>query len=232
MNRFLTIALSFLMSSVLLAGEEETRLLSDFSSVTVKGRFQVSLIESDQNSVKITPIAEGVNTADIITKNTNGKLEIYSKKKSFKDKDFHITLYYKAGSVKSFNVKNEAELFTEPGVVFSGDVIDLSCNFGGKIYLDVDTKKISIVIKQGGSIKVKGKAVELVVTIATGGRISGSELKCEKADVKITMGGDVILNISEYLNVKITSGGNVKYRGTPDKVDQKITMGGTLKKIK
>jgi hypothetical protein len=212
------------------AQEEELRSPGEFDKLLVKGIFQVTIIKSDKNSVKITPLTDYALSSDISTIVKAGRLEIWTKKKSFKDKDFHITVYYK--DLTSIHVKNDAEVLTEPNVVLKGDSISLYCSIGGKIKVQVEVKKLIANIKQGGSILLKGSAPELDASIFTGGRISASQLKTDNVASLIKMGGEMIVKPVKYLNAKVVSGGTIKYQGIPGKIDEEIKIGGTIKKIK
>lgn len=215
---------------MIFGAEEVIREFDEVNSLHVKGRFQVSLIKSDKNSVKITPLSETADPELIQTEMEGDQLMISISKKSFVDKDYHITVYYK--EIHQIQVQNEAEVLTEPENIMKLDSIELTCTLGGKIHVQLEVKKVNITIKQGGSIKLKGTADGFDGSIFTGGRISGSEFIVKEATILIKMGGEINIHPLDYLNVKIFSGGTVRYKGDPKKVDQDIKVSGTVSKIK
>lgn len=228
--RILTITLALLLQFVLFAEDGETRKVGNFSKIVAKSKFEVTLIQSEETKVVIHKLEESVDASLLITEVNNGTLEIYIKKKNFKDKAFHVTVYYK--SLDEIEVRNDAAVITEPNQVIESDSISLVCKVGGKIKVAVKTPKLSAMIKSGGSILVQGEATNFHPNIQTGGRISSSKLKVENAWAEIKMGGEMIVRPKKLLDAKISMGGTIKYQGDPEVINQEIKAGGTVKKIK
>lgn len=227
--KLLAILLSFSVTIQLFA-KDETRNVGDFDQLLRKSKFQVSLIQGDENKVVIDILEEGEEIHNLITEVKKGVLEIYTKKKDFKDKNFHVTVYYK--DLKEIHVKNDGEVFTEPNVFLKADSISLRCSIGGKIKVGINAKSLSTTIKQGGSILIEGSSDKLYATILTGGRLSASKLKNKSTWAEVKMGGTMILKPQDYLDAKVSAGGTIKYQGEPKKIDEKVSLGGEIKKIR
>lgn len=224
------VLLTTLIISLSVFAKDVERKVDNFSKLFVKSKFQVSIIKADENKVVINTLSEEADPEILITEVKNNILEIYTKKKNFKDKEFHVTVYYK--NIAEIRVKNDAEVFTEPNVTVKGDSISLFCQVGGKIKVGVEADKLSATIKQGGSILLHGKADTFYPKIFTGGRISSSKLVNETCHAQVKVGGEMIVRPKKYLNAIVSTGGTIKYQGNPEKIDEKITLGGTIKKIK
>ena len=188
------------------------------------------MVKADEPKVVIDLLSEEADPSVLITEVKNGILTIYTKKKNFKDKDYHVTVYY--NEIKQIHVKNDAEVITEPNNTIKADSIALYCQIGGKIKIGVQADKMSATIKQGGSILVQGSAKLFYPKIFTGGRISSSKLKNETCFAEVKIGGEMIVRPTKYLNAKVSTGGTIKYQGKPEKIDEKISLGGTIKSIK
>ncbi|MCB0478947.1 MAG: DUF2807 domain-containing protein [Crocinitomicaceae bacterium] len=213
-----------------LNANENVRQVGDFDELLLKSKFQVSLKQGTENKVVINVLEEGEDVENLITEVNKGVLEIYTKKKDFKDKNFHVTVYFK--DLKSIHVKNDGEVFTEPDVVIKEDSISLNCSIGGKIKVSVEATSLSATIKQGGSIMLQGSAKRFHSSVFTNGNLSASKLVNDEAWAEVKMGGTIILKPKEYLNAKVSMGGNIKYQGEPKKIDQEVKVGGEIKKIK
>lgn len=226
--KLLTMLLIFSVSFQVFA-ENKTRKLGEFDQLLLKSKFQVSLKQGDENKVEIEVLEEGEDLENLITEVKKGVLEIYTKNKDFKDKNFHVTVYYK--NLKEITVKNDGEIFTEPNVILKSDKIALKCSIGGKIKVGVETKELHATIQQGGSILLHGKADEFHAEVFTGGNLSASKLENLKTWAAVKLGGTIIVRPKEYLNGK-ASGGTIKYQGTPKTIEKKESLGGEIKKIK
>ncbi|MEZ4936411.1 MAG: head GIN domain-containing protein [Crocinitomicaceae bacterium] len=222
--------LSMLLTNLIIFASQTERQVGEFNELLLKSKFQVSLKQGTEFKVVIEVLEEGEDVENLITEVKKGVLEIYTKKKDFKDKNFHVTVYFK--DLTSIHVKNDGEVFTEPNVVIKQDSIALNCSIGGKIKVGVEANSLSATIKQGGSIMLHGKASKFYASVFTNGNLSASKLENEQAWAEVKMGGTIILKPKEYLNAFVSMGGNIKYQGEPKKVDQEVKVGGEIKKIK
>ena len=203
--------------------QDRTQNLGDFDELKIFNGLSVEIERSDTSKVDIS----GEKTDDVVVKNVNGKLKLSLK----------FPEQFNADKVKIKVFYNQDILIldaNEGSAIFSDETIDqvnltIKTQEGAYIHVPVDVKYLTIKAVTGGSIKVRGTAVNQEVEVTTGGVYEAFDLATEYADVTAASGGSAEVNTSKLLDAKVRFGGNVNYKGNPEKVNSKKVFGGTVK---
>lgn len=188
--------------------ETETREISSFTKVSVKGSTDVHITHSDNFNVKVKGYHNIIPY--LRTYVENGTLEI----KFESDKAIH---------------KNNAEVYISmpvlEGLKTSGSGnIDVKGNFENVEHFDAS-------ISGSSNISIeKALAENLKLSISGSGDFKSFGLEAEEADVNLSGSGRAELTVHERLNVKISGSGDVYYKGEPGDVQVKISGSGKLRK--
>ena len=183
----------------------------------------VEIERSDNSKVDIS----GEKTDDVVIKNVNGKLKFSLKfPEQFNADKVKIKIFY-----------NQEILIldaNEGSAIFSDEIIEqvnltIKTQEGAYIHVPVDVKYLTIKAVTGASIKVRGTATNQDVEVTTGGVYEAFDLINEYADVTAASGGNAEVNVSNLLDAKVRFGGNVYYKGNPEKVNSKKVFGGKIK---
>lgn len=101
----------------------------------------------------------------------------------------------------------------------------------GKIALQLNGEKVKAKIKSSGKTRLHGEAKKLTATAKSNGFFDGQYLVAEKAIVKASSGGVILVNSTKNLTAETTSGGRVEYSGNPSNLKKnKSLSGGKIKK--
>ena len=76
-----------------------------------------------------------------------------------------------------------------------------------------------------------GKADIQEIEVMAAGKFKGENLIGNNVDVSISAGGKANVFAKKYVNAKVNAGGNIYIYGNPEKIDEKTTFGGKIKKI-
>lgn len=98
-----------------------------------------------------------------------------------------------------------------------------------KAHLDVENLYASVVT--GGNLMVIGKATKQDIDVKAAGDFKGENLIGSDVGVSISGGGTASVYSKAYVNAKVRAGGTIYVYGNPEKIDEKTTFGGTIKKI-
>ena len=98
-----------------------------------------------------------------------------------------------------------------------------------KAHLDVENLYASVVT--GGNLMVIGKATKQDIDVKAAGDFKGENLIGSEVEVSISGGGTASVFSKAYVNAKVRAGGTIYVYGNPEKIDEKTTFGGTIKKI-
>ena len=100
-----------------------------------------------------------------------------------------------------------------------------SCSINSNIVCD----SFSAGISGSGDIKLTGRANNLDVTISGSGNFDGNEFQTNNAAVNVSGSGYIQLWVMEYLRVRMSGSGGVRYRGDPQ-IDFRTSGSGRLEK--
>jgi len=222
MNR-IKLAILFLGFTAFSFAQDRTENLGDFNELKVFNGLTVDIIKSDQAKIEIT----GEKTGDVNVKNVNGKLKLSLKfPENFNPDKVRITIFY--------NLDLTILDVNEGSAIFSNETIDqvsltVKAQEGAYIHVPIDVKYLTVKAVSGGSIKLKGNAVNQEVFVSTGGVYDAYELITEYADVTAASGANIEVNVSNLLDASVRFGGTILYKGNPEKVNAKKVMGGKIK---
>ena len=212
---FLTTTLSF--------AQERTINLGDFNILKVFSGVTLELIRSDEQKIVII----GEKKENLTVKNTNGKLKVYLRfPEIYDDEKVIIKLYHKE-DVDILDANEGASIFSDQ--TFNQSSVTLRSQEGAYIHLILDSKYITVKAVSGANIRLRGKVVNQEVEVTSGGVYEGYELDSDSAEVVSASGARAEINTSTLLDARVRFGGNIYYKGNPEKVTTKKLMGGNIK---
>lgn len=213
-----------LIGFMCISQEKLEKEVGEFTTLKVYDLINVKMIKADKNKVEI----KGEDTEDVEFVNRNGVLKIrMSPEKYFDGTDTYITLYYTTIDVID---ANEGSIITVENTIEQYE-IDLKTQEGAKIRAQLKVKYANIRAVTGGIVSVEGSSKNQDVSVYTGGVYEGENLKSEFSEVSIQAGGEVKVNCSDKLEIKIKAGGDVFVYGNPKKIDENRVFGGRVKRM-
>jgi len=206
------------------AQNRETRDLSSFDEISVGEAIYVNLIKGNRETAEV--IAQGIDLEDVVTKVSGDHLRIYLEGNNHRNIDVKIILTYR--ELEGIGISSAARVNAEEAINANSLEIDVSSAGGGEINLDAG--KVEIDISSAGNLELTGKADLLEVEVSSAGDLDAYDLICREADVNVSSGGSANLTITSRLDAKASSGGNIRYKGNPQKVFVNANSGGSIKK--
>lgn len=212
-----------LFTAILFAQEPITTNLGDFNTVKVYNGLTVELQKSNSSKIEIS----GSQAKDVSVKNSNGTLKIRLKfPEGFIAENVKIILYH-SQDIPVLDANEGASIFSEEPV--KQQHLEVRTQEGAKIKLDIDTKYLIAKSVSGGIISLSGVTESQTVEATTGGIYSAYGLQSKQAIVTSASGANIEIRASELLDANVRFGGSVFYKGTPEILKTKITIGGTIK---
>ena len=203
--------------------QDRTQNLGDFNEIKVFNGLSVEIQRAEKAKIDIS----GEKTDDVVVKNVNGKLKLSLKfPEQFNADKVNLKIFYNQ-DVLTLDAN-------EGSAIFSDEMIDqinltIKTQEGAYIHVPVDVKYLTIKAVTGASIKVRGTATNQDVEVTTGGVYEAFDLITEYTDVTAASGGNAEVNVSNLLDAKVRFGGDVFYKGNPEKVNSKKVFGGKIK---
>ena len=183
----------------------ESRSVSGFNSVKLKGTGQVLIDENGSESLTITA---DDNLMPYLTTEINGSQLV-------------------------LGTKDNTNLNPSKDIIYKLAVKDLNAiEMGGLGSVDakgIHTEKLKVVLGGSGNISTSGTADEQEIMLAGEGNYHGKDLQSKAASISIMGNGDAVLNASQKLDANIMGSGSIKYIGDPV-VTQHILGSGSIQK--
>lgn len=210
----------------------EKRAVSGFHGISVATGIDLILAEGLIEEVAVSAKTNEFRDK-IMTRVEDGILKIYYEtrtgavNKKNETKDLKAYVSYK--SLDQLHISTGAEL-TINGVLKSPK-LNLTANTGGLVSGEVDITLLKIEQSTGSKITLSGKAGTLDVEGTTGSKFKGDDMTTLKTDVSVSTGAIASVSAEKELQVKASTGGNVKYKGSPSIREIKKGTGGAVTKI-
>ncbi|MDV7186554.1 head GIN domain-containing protein [Lutibacter sp. TH_r2] len=212
---FFTVSLTFSQETI-------TKRLGDFDELKVFNGLNVELEKSSQSKIEIS----GNKAEDITVKNSNGTLKIRLKfPEGFVADDVKIKLFY--NEPISVIDANEGAVITSSKKLKQPH-LEVKVQEGAGIILEVNVKHLEVKCVTGGIINLSGKAENQTIETTTGGNYSAYGLDADTVIVTAASGARAEVIANESLNAQVRFGGKVRYKGTPEVLKTKKTLGGSI----
>jgi len=195
--------------------------LGDFTKVTCFDQMSIFLIASNENKIEIS----GFNADKVELIYDNNELKIRMPlDKLLKGNDILAKVYYT--NLEAVEANEGSNIGSISPIVTSN--FDIIVKEGSSIKLDVDTKKITARVTQGGQLEVNGKTDNLDVIVNAGAVFNSEKCETTSAVVSVNTGGQANVKASELVDAKVRAGGTINIYGKPKQVNQKTILGGEI----
>jgi hypothetical protein len=205
--------------------KNETRQVSEFTSLSARGPMDVQIDFENSNSLKIE--ADENLLPYIETTVENGKLTIESKKNTNLRSRSKIVVHVSMTKIKDLQLSGSGNI-NGSGAFTSDGQTEIGVSGSGNIKLNsVNFNDVALNISGSGNIQIKnGKADDLKASVSGSGNIDCSGVVSENADVKISGSGNASVNVNKSLSANISGSGNVFYKGNATNISTKVIGSG------
>ena len=199
--------------------------LGEFDKLEVFDRISVQIIPSDENRIVIN----GNKAGEVELINKNGTLKVrMSFGKLLDGDDISAKLYFK--QIDEIDASEGSYIICDTPI--KQTTLTVNSKEGAQVRLDLDVKKVNLRAVTGAVLKIKGKASNSDVSIGTGGILEAMDLQTIQTTIKITTGGEADIRARELVDAKVRAGGNIMIFGSPQQINKKITLGGSIDESK
>lgn len=221
-KRWILVLLAVIFLPLLVQGQEIVdRQVNDFERVRIFGKMTVKMIPGTEPNVHIE--ARDVSLEKIKTSVKDGELKV-KLSKIFSDAEVYVEVTHK--QLKGLDVLADAEVLFDKPVV--APRFDIQSTMGSEVELVIEADYLDLKAYQGGQLLLKGTADTLEAYVNTGGILSGTDLVCQRANVRMNTGGKGELTVEQELEASISTGSDFSYFGTPATTNISTSLGGTV----
>ena len=130
--------------------------------------------------------------------------------------------------IKSIRTTSAGDVIGESPI--NSDNLEFSASSAGDIKLEVKSKDLDVDISSSGDITLRGETDMLRADLSSAGDLNAYELQTREADISVSSAGDADINVSERINARASSAGDINYKGDPKYVDAHSSSAGGIHK--
>ncbi len=202
----------------------ETRDLKNFTGVSTSTAIDIYLTQGDK--FKVVVEADDNLIEYIVTDVVDGVLKVRFRKGinvTWSEKKLvHVTMQ----EVDYISASSAGDVIGKTAV--RSDDLKIRTSSAGDVKLEVYAKNLDLKTSSSGDITLSGEADYMEASTSSAGDIKAFELTVKEADVSASSAGDVKITVTERLNARASSAGDVQYRGNPTKVDARSSSAGDV----
>lgn len=201
---------------------KKERQTVEFTGINVSSGINVYFKQADDPFVAVEA-DENLHTY-IVTEVRNGVLHVYADAeiKKAREKKVYVSLkevnYLSASSAG--DVTGEAPVRAEK--------LKLSASSAGDILIEAYAKEIAADLSSSGNITISGEADILKADLSSAGDLNAYNLSVKEAWVSVSSAGDADIHVTEKLNARASSAGDINYKGDPKQVDAHASSAGGI----
>ncbi len=206
----------------------ENRNVKNFNEIKVSTG--IDLYITMGNEEKVTVVADDEIIDDLITEVKDGTLHIYMKRNNrwFNWGSFNEPrkAYVTVKELQKIDASSGSDVRSEN--TLTGEELKIEASSGSDVEVEVVYKNLSLNTSSGSDAKITGKAKYFDADASSGSDIDARGLESEKCRVSASSGSDAVVNVSEELVARASSGGDVVYYGNPKTKDTDESSGGDV----
>jgi hypothetical protein len=203
---------------------KKERTTDSFTGIKVSTGIDVYLKQGDEFSLAVE--ADENLHEYIITEVKNGILDIYTEA-NIRNAD-RKRVYVTMKDITSLRSTSAGDIYGETPV--KTDNLKLSASSAGDIKLEVYADNVDIDISSSGDITLSGEAATLNANLSSAGDLNAFNFKVKEAEVSVSSAGDADIYVTEKLNARASSAGDVNYKGDPKFIDAHSSSAGGIHK--
>lgn len=203
---------------------KKERTTGSFSGIKVSTGIDVYLKQGDDLSL-VVEADENLHEY-IMTEVNDGILNIYTDA-NIRDAE-RKRVYVTMKEINSLRSTSAGDIFGETPV--RTDNLKLSATSAGDIKLEVYADNVDIGISSSGDITLSGEATKLSANLSSAGDLNAYNFKVKEAEVSVSSAGDADIYVTEKLNARASSAGDVNYKGDPKYIDAHSSSAGGIHK--
>lgn len=203
--------------------------VTDFEEVNLKVPANVVWSDDDNPAAEMECNQETKDQLEFIQEGKSLTIKWKSNLFTWKDKSRRLVIKLQSSSLRKVIINGSGGFAMKN--TNDSESFEYSINGSGELIAMISAKDCKGTINGSGNLNIGGKVEVFTPSINGSGDVLAFGLKAQSVEVAITGSGDAEVFVTDNLKVRITGSGDVKYKGEPKKIDQKVTGSGSIKKV-
>ncbi len=201
--------------------------ISGFNAIKIGGSYDLILTQDSIYSVTIQGddnIIERLEVEEI-----NGTLRVKSKDNLCFNFKNNIILTVSAPNINTLETSGSARISSTN--TLNVDNFSVSSSGSSKIDLNIQANEVETITSGSGSITFTGSANTFNVKVSGSGKVNAPDFAVNNCTVNTSGSANLVLNVSDKLDVRSSGSSKVRYVGSPVSVSQNISGSGSVKPL-
>jgi hypothetical protein len=204
--------------------KSEDRSLPTFNSIEVSGAYEILITQGTPQ--KVTVEADENLLSLIKTEVKGDELSIYDKEPMHSSRSLKI--YITVADLKKIDISGSCDLKSQGKITTEDLVLEISGS--ADTHLDLDVKRLGVGCSGSSKMNFSGTALKSQMSVSGASDIYAFDLATETTSVEISGVGHVDVNVSKEINAEVSGAASIRYKGSPEKVNQSVSGSGSIKK--
>lgn len=228
MQKLTLLLIAVLFSFSAEAQKKETRKVGSFDYVSLGVSGDLVITQGKSNSLVLEGDADDLEEIETYVK--DGKLKIRNESNSWfgNDRD-KVKIYVTLVNFKGASVSGSGKITNSNNL--KGENVNLSVSGSGKIEIYVESKTLDTHISGSGRINLEGKTNDMDLHISGSGSINAVDLETNRLEAHISGSGSAKIKVKDEIDAHISGSGSIRYEGNPNKIREKVSGSGSVKKM-
>lgn len=216
----------FVLSICVLGLNAQSKNLEDFSYLSTNGDVKVTLRKGNPRAEYriINGNADGltieIRGSELVVK-TESNYKFWKKDRTKAE----VTVYY--NHLSGIDCSAGSRVIADETI--AAERFEVESSSGSSCTVPVEAGDLKADVSSGGKITLSGKSQSAAFDASSGGNIEADELITSVSDAEVSSGASIDLFVTKELKANASSGGSIRYRGSPTRTDLNSSVAGSIK---
>jgi hypothetical protein len=225
MKKSIALLALVLVSNFSFSQASEERKVENFRGVKVSEAIDVYLKKGDKESVKVE--VTGTKLSNVVTEVAGSMLRIHMQSGNYRDRK-NVKVYVTYITLERVSASSASSVFSTGTI--KANQFDINVSSAASVEISLEATTTTLSASSAGDIVLQGKSKSLEVEASSAADINCYDFECESINANASSAGDIKINVTKALDAHASSGGSVRYRGNPAKINTGSSSGGSVKK--
>ncbi|MDX5347764.1 MAG: DUF2807 domain-containing protein [Hymenobacteraceae bacterium] len=205
------------------------RKTGDFAGIDVKGNFDIIVTFGKRPEMRIEAYE---NLEENIVTDVQENMLLIGPYRSFTS-DTPVKIYLTVNRLEQIRAKGGAVITIEENLTkanTNAEALIMDIRSGAKVDITLDSLAAKAKLFENGQLYLKGNTPNLIAEVEGNSVLAAGELAAERVWLRARSGSSAKIIADKELDVAVSEGATVFYRGRPD-LKQEISSGGKLRRL-
>jgi hypothetical protein len=208
------------------AQQSQNRNIGSFTGVKVSEAIDVYLKKGDKEALKVEITGTNMDMDDVITEISGDYLKVHLASGNYRN--VTVKVYVTYVEISKLSASSASNIFAD-GTIKAKDFY-ISSSSAATVDIALEAQNVEVSASSAADVELRGKATRVEIEASSAGEVDAYDFEAEIVEVEASSAGSTKVNATKELDAHASSGGSIRYRGSPAKTNTNSSSGGSVKK--